>query len=122
MPEERPSLARHRHDGHRRRRDPAGRTLTLPPGPGPHPAALLLHGSGPLDRDGNTPKLRMDLARPLATALAARGIATFRHDRRGTGATPGDWRTPASPTTAATPWPPYAPSPPGTTCAPTPSP
>ncbi|MFB8418403.1 alpha/beta hydrolase family protein [Streptomyces albidoflavus] len=72
---------------------PLAGTLTLPPGPGPHPAALLLHGSGPLDRDGNTPKLRMNLARPLATALAARGIATFRHDRRGTGATPGDWRT-----------------------------
>ncbi|WP_093761266.1 alpha/beta hydrolase family protein [Streptomyces sp. BpilaLS-43] len=68
-------------------------TLTLPAGPGPHPAVLLLHGSGPLDRDGNAPKLRVNLARPVAEALAARGIATLRYDRRGVGATPGDWRT-----------------------------
>lgn len=71
---------------------PLAGTLTLPAGPGPHPAVLLLHGSGPLDRDGNTSKLHMNLARPVADALAARGIATLRHDRRGTGATPGDWR------------------------------
>ncbi|MFE6163922.1 alpha/beta hydrolase family protein [Streptomyces sp. NPDC056486] len=67
-------------------------TLTLPVGPGPHPAVLLLHGSGPLDRDGNSPKLPMNLARPVAEALAARGIATLRYDRRGSGANPGDWR------------------------------
>ncbi len=72
---------------------PLAGTLTLPAGPGPHPAVLLLHGSGPLDRDGNTPKLPVDLAHPVAGALAARGIATLRYDRRGTGATPGDWRT-----------------------------
>ncbi|MFE7518057.1 alpha/beta hydrolase family protein [Streptomyces halstedii] len=68
-------------------------SLTLPTGPGPHPAVLLLHGSGPLDRDGNAPKLPVNLARPVAEALAARGIATLRYDRRGAGATPGDWRT-----------------------------
>ncbi|MFE9056190.1 alpha/beta hydrolase family protein [Streptomyces mutabilis] len=71
---------------------PLAGTLTLPSGPGPHPAVLLLHGSGPLDRDGNTPKLVMDLGRPMADALAAAGIATLRYDRRGAGATPGDWR------------------------------
>lgn len=67
-------------------------TLTLPAGHGPHPAVLLLHGSGPLDRDGNTPKLPMNLGRPVADTLAARGMATLRYDRRGNGATPGDWR------------------------------
>lgn len=72
---------------------PLAGTLTLPAGPGPHPAVVLLHGSGPLDREGNSPQLRMELARPVAGALAARGIATLRYDRRGTGATPGDWRT-----------------------------
>ncbi|MFH9572007.1 alpha/beta hydrolase family protein [Streptomyces sp. NPDC017230] len=71
---------------------PLAGTLTLPAGPGPHPAVLLLHGSGPLDRDGNTPKLVLDLGRPVAEALAAAGIATLRYDRRGAGATPGDWR------------------------------
>lgn len=72
---------------------PLAGTLTLPAGPGPYPAVLLLHGSGPLDRDGNTPKLPINLARPVAEALAAQGIATLRYDRRGNGATPGgDWR------------------------------
>ncbi|NEE26403.1 alpha/beta hydrolase, partial [Streptomyces sp. SID7982] len=63
---------------------PLAGTLTLPAGPGPHPAVVLLHGSGPLDREGNSPQLRMELARPVAGALAARGIATLRYDRRGT--------------------------------------
>lgn len=71
---------------------PLAGTLTLPAGPGPHPAVLLLHGSGPLDREGNTRKIRMNLGRPLAAALAAEGIATLRYDRRGVGATPGTWR------------------------------
>ncbi|MET7640809.1 alpha/beta fold hydrolase [Streptomyces sp. NPDC005438] len=68
-------------------------TLTLPTGPGPYPAALLLYGSGPLDRDGNTDKLPLNLGRPLSEALAAAGVATLRYDRRGTGDSPGDWRT-----------------------------
>ncbi|WP_428834670.1 alpha/beta hydrolase family protein, partial [Nonomuraea maheshkhaliensis] len=63
---------------------PLGGTLTLPAGPGPYPAVLLLHGSGPLDRDGNTRKAAMNFGRPLADALAAAGIATLRYDPRGT--------------------------------------
>ncbi len=71
---------------------PLAGTLTLPAGTGPHPAVLVLHGSGPLDRDGDTPKLPVRLGPPLAAALAAAGIASLRYDRRGVGATPGDWR------------------------------
>lgn len=71
---------------------PLSGTLTLPAGLGPHPAVLLLHGSGRLDRDANTGRLRMELGKPLAAALAQNGIASLRYDRRGTGATPGDWR------------------------------
>jgi pimeloyl-ACP methyl ester carboxylesterase len=67
-------------------------TLTLPAGAGPHPAVLLLHGSGRLDRDANTRRLRTGYGPPLAAALAQQGIATLRYDRRGVGATPGDWR------------------------------
>jgi len=37
--------------------------------------------------------VRMDLGVPLATALARCGIASLRYDRRGVGATPGDWHT-----------------------------
>ncbi|MDX3347797.1 alpha/beta hydrolase [Streptomyces violaceoruber] len=66
-------------------------TLSLPAGPGPHPAVLLLHGSGPLDREGNTPRLPLNLGRPLADALAAAGVAALRYDRRGAGSTPGVW-------------------------------
>ncbi|MBU6530918.1 alpha/beta hydrolase family protein [Streptomyces sp. NPDC057245] len=67
-------------------------TLTLPTGPGPHPAVVLLHGSGPLDRDGNAGKVPLNLGRPLADVLAAAGVATLRYDRRGVGATPGNWQ------------------------------
>jgi uncharacterized protein len=68
-------------------------TLTLPGTPGPHPAVLLLPGSGRLDRDSNAGRLRMELGRPLATALAQHGVASLRYDRRGVGGTPGDWHT-----------------------------
>jgi pimeloyl-ACP methyl ester carboxylesterase len=67
-------------------------TLTLPAGPGPHPAVVCLPGSGRLDRESNAGRLRMSLGRPLATALARHGVASLRYDRRGVGATPGDWR------------------------------
>ncbi|MBB5158241.1 alpha/beta hydrolase family protein [Saccharopolyspora phatthalungensis] len=68
-------------------------TLTLPAGPGPHPAVLCLPGSGRLDRESNAGRVRMALGSPLAQALARHGIASLRYDRRGVGATPGDWRS-----------------------------
>jgi uncharacterized protein len=67
-------------------------TLTLPPGPGPHPAVVFLPGSGRLDRESNTRRVHMSLGTPLARTLAQHGVASLRYDRRGVGATPGDWR------------------------------
>ncbi|GLY47026.1 alpha/beta fold hydrolase [Lentzea sp. NBRC 102530] len=67
-------------------------TLTLPPGPGPHPAVLCLPGSGKVDRDSNAGRMRVELGVPLSQALARNGIASLRYDRRGVGASPGDWR------------------------------
>lgn len=65
-------------------------TLASPEtGEGPHPAALFLHGSGPIDRDGNAPGLAMDAYRQLAHALAEAGIASLRFDKRGTGSSEG---------------------------------
>ena len=66
-------------------------TLALPTeGDGPFPAALFLHGSGPVDRDGNAAGLEMDAYRQLAHALARAGIASFRFDKRGVGESDGD--------------------------------
>lgn len=61
-------------------------TLTLPRGEPPRPVALLLPGSGPVDRDGNLPGARTDALKALAQGLAEKGIASLRIDKRGIGA------------------------------------
>jgi hypothetical protein len=49
-------------------------------------AILMLAGSGPTDRNGNSlPALHSDTYRLLAEGLAAHGIATLRVDKRGIG-------------------------------------
>jgi pimeloyl-ACP methyl ester carboxylesterase len=52
------------------------------------PVVLLHSGSGPTDRDGNNPLLPgpNDSLRMVAEALAKRGIASVRYDKRGIGA------------------------------------
>lgn len=69
-------------------------TLTLPPGDGPHPAALLITGSGPQDRDESIAGHKPFLV--LADDLTRRGIATLRVDDRGVGGSTGS--TPQSTT------------------------
>ena len=64
-------------------------TLTLPPGDGPFPAAVLLAGSGPNDRDETI--LRHKLFLVLADDLTRRGIAVLRYDKRGIGKSTGDY-------------------------------
>jgi len=68
-------------------------TLVLPSGEGPFPAALFLHGSGPIDRDGNVPGFPMDAYRQLAYGLAEVGIASLRFDKRGVGESEGSSET-----------------------------
>jgi pimeloyl-ACP methyl ester carboxylesterase len=59
-------------------------TLVLPAGKGPWPAAVIIAGSGPTDRDGNSPAgVSTDTYRLLARGLAERGIASLRYDKRG---------------------------------------
>lgn len=60
-------------------------TLLLPAGEGRVPAALLLAGSGPSERDGDAPQMRHAALRRLAEDLAVQGIATLRVDKRGVG-------------------------------------
>ena len=58
-------------------------TLTLPKGAaGPHPAAVLITGSGGQDRDGTGVSL---IYRRIAERLSANGVAVLRADDRGVG-------------------------------------
>ena len=55
-------------------------TLTMPEGDGPFPALLLVHGSGPNDRDESVGGAKV--FRDLAEGLASRGIAVLRYEKR----------------------------------------
>jgi pimeloyl-ACP methyl ester carboxylesterase len=62
-------------------------TLTLPKGPGPFAAALLIAGSGPNDRDESVANHKPFLV--LSDCLTRRGIAVLRYDKRGIGKSTG---------------------------------
>jgi uncharacterized protein len=51
------------------------------------PAALIIGGTGNVDRNGNAPGLVMNSYTWLADRLSALGIASIRYDKVGTGAT-----------------------------------
>jgi uncharacterized protein len=79
-------------------------TLTRPTSPGPHAGLVLIHGSGPIDRDETLPGTLMlegpldqldgaldnviafsppvAVFRDLARELAVRGVAVLRYDKR----------------------------------------
>jgi uncharacterized protein len=64
-------------------------TLERPQSRARVPVVLIIAGSGPTDRDGNSPLLpgANNSLKLLAEALAARGIASVRYDKRGVGET-----------------------------------
>lgn len=72
----------------------AGLTLagsfSVPQGKGPFPAVVLVHGSGPLDRDQNVFGHKQFLV--LADHLARQGIAVLRYDKRGIGRSTGTYK------------------------------
>lgn len=55
-------------------------TLAVPNGVGPFPALVLVHGSGPNDRDETVAANKP--FRDLAQGLASQGIAVMRYDKR----------------------------------------
>ncbi len=55
-------------------------TLAMPKGPGLFPAVVLVHGSGPNDRDETV--LANKPFRDLAWGLASQGIAVLRYEKR----------------------------------------
>ncbi len=55
-------------------------TLSLPQGGGPFPAVVLVHGSGPQDRDETLGPNKP--FRDLAWGLASQGVAVLRYDKR----------------------------------------
>jgi uncharacterized protein len=59
-------------------------TLMLPAAPGPFPAVVFLHGSGPHAREG---------FRPYAEEFARIGVASLFFDKRGSGESGGSWIT-----------------------------
>jgi pimeloyl-ACP methyl ester carboxylesterase len=62
-------------------------SLVRPSGAGPFPAVVMVAGSGPTDRDWNSPLLpgSNGSARLIAAALAEAGIASLRFDKRASG-------------------------------------
>jgi pimeloyl-ACP methyl ester carboxylesterase len=58
-------------------------TLTAPPQGGPHAAIALVHGSGPEDRD---------FLGPWVEFFASQGLTVLAYDKRGVGASGGDWK------------------------------
>ena len=61
--------------------------VLTPEGEGPFPAMLLLSGSGPTDKNGNSQIIvgKNNSLKMLAEELKAKGIAVIRYDKRGVG-------------------------------------
>lgn len=59
---------------------PLPASLTMPMGDGPFPAVILVHGSGPTDRDETIGPNKP--FKDLALGLASSGIAVLRYDKR----------------------------------------
>lgn len=64
-------------------------TLLTPLARSPHPAVVIVHGSGAESRDGtlSTP----NYSRHVANLFARNGVAVLAYDKRGVGASTGNW-------------------------------
>lgn len=66
-------------------------TACVPESKGCVPAVLMIHGTGPMDRDENMKGQRLDVFNTIAHHLASVGIASLRYDKRGCGSSSGDY-------------------------------
>ena len=64
---------------------------TLREPPDARAAALILTGSGPLDRDSNGPHFRGQISPAIADALAGQRVASLRYDKRGVRGSGGNY-------------------------------
>jgi uncharacterized protein len=67
-------------------------TLTLPDNHRErHPLVIMVHGSGDIDRDSSTKKLKMNIFKELSDVMVKEGFATLRYDKRGVGGSEGNF-------------------------------
>ncbi|WP_186578581.1 alpha/beta hydrolase family protein [Aquibacillus kalidii] len=56
-----------------------------------HPLIVMVHGSGDLDRDENTKRLKINAFKEISDVVVKLGFATLRYDKRGVGSSEGDF-------------------------------
>jgi pimeloyl-ACP methyl ester carboxylesterase len=66
-------------------------TLCLPSAEGSFPCVLMIHGSGPLDRNENARGFPLNAFNTIARHLGDKGIASLRYDKRGIGRSGGSY-------------------------------
>ncbi len=66
-------------------------TLTLPTSGDDYPVCLMIHGSGPVDRDENIPVQKLNVFNTIAHRLAENGVGSLRYDKRGCAESTGDY-------------------------------
>lgn len=66
-------------------------TVCLPEGEGRFPLVIMVHGTGPLDRDENMDGQQLNVFNTIAHHLVREGIASLRYDKRGCGKSSGNY-------------------------------
>jgi uncharacterized protein len=71
---------------------PLAATLTIPEGENQkYPLVVMVHGSGPTDRDSNAKGMPMNIFKQLSEVVVSEGFASIRYDKRGVGESKGDF-------------------------------
>lgn len=66
-------------------------TVCLPEKEGRFPFVLMIHGTGPLDRNENMQGQQLNVFNTIAHSLADYGVASLRYDKRGCGKSAGNY-------------------------------